>query len=95
MSENSFEVQIGIVAACIPAMRPGYRWAVDVKNRYSSKGHTELTDEVQLRPLDRGTPAYTASARIGREGFDSTINLETGEPASSHQIIETVRVDLT
>ena len=67
---------------------------MDFKNRHSSKGHTELTDEVRLRPLERGTPAYTAEARKSSEGFDSSIDLENGNLDSSHHIKKTVRVDL-
>ena len=67
---------------------------MDVQNRYSSKGHTELTDEVRLRPLDGGTPAYTANARKSSERFDSSIDLENGNSNSSHHIKKTVRVDL-
>lgn len=92
---RTFEVQIGIVAACVPTLRPGYKWLVEIKDRYSSKGHTELTDEVRLRPLDRGTPAYTVDARTSGEGLDSMIDLENGESMSSHHIKKTVRVDLT
>ena len=90
----SFEVQVGIIAACIPALRHGYLWLVDVKKRHSSKGHLELSDQVRLRPLERGTPTYTANARKSSEGLDSSIDLENGNPNSSHQIKKTVRVDL-
>ena len=91
---NSFEVQVGIIAACIPALRPGYKWLVDVKNRYSFKGHSRLTDEVRLRPLERGIPTYTANARKSSDGLDSSMDLENGNLDSSHYIKKTVRVDL-
>lgn len=68
-------------------MRPGYRWLVDrIKTRYSSKSHTQLTDEVQLRPFDRGTPAYEVDARKSNDVFKSS--------TESHQIKKTMQIDL-
>lgn len=68
-------------------MRPGYRWLVDkIKTRYSSKSHTQLTDEMQLRPFDRGTPAYQVNARKSSDISKSS--------TESHQIKKTVQIDL-
>lgn len=86
------EINIGIVAACIPAMPPGYKWLEDKrKSYYSSKGRTQLTDELGLRPIS-DTPAYYANARGGSEGFLSIADLE--EPIVSHHIRKTMQVDL-
>ena len=46
---NSFEVHIGIIAACIPTLRPGYKWLLQ---RLSTSGkissmHIPLADSPQ------------------------------------------------
>ncbi|KAL2053771.1 hypothetical protein ABVK25_006076 [Lepraria finkii] len=44
---RTFEVQMGIIAACAPTLRPGWRWLYyKLKGRNAGKGHTLLTDEV-------------------------------------------------
>lgn len=68
-------------------MRPGYRWLVDrIKTGCSCTSHTQLTDEVQLRPFNRGTPAYEVDARKSSDVFESS--------TESHQIKKTVQIDL-
>lgn len=48
---------MGIIAACAPTLRPGWRWLHEkMEGRSSHKGHTMLTDEVHLRPYGRGVP---------------------------------------
>ena len=38
---------MGIIAACAPTLRPGWRWLYyKLKGRNAGKGHTLLTDEV-------------------------------------------------
>ena len=63
--------------------------------RYSSKSHTQFTDEVRLRPLDYGTQAYEVDARKSSEVFDFPPNLGNGKPMSPHHIKKTVEVDLS
>lgn len=60
-NEHRFEVSIGIMAACAPALLPGYRWLVEkLRARRVPKGHEQLTDEVRLRPLgDCSTKSQT------------------------------------
>ena len=61
---NSFEVQLGIIAACTPAMRPGYKWVKDkIKGYHTSKGHTQLTDEIRLRPVDNAMTSSTTKVQ--------------------------------
>ena len=48
---------MGIIAACAPTLRPGWRWLLEkMEGRGSHKGHTMLTDEVHLRPYGGGVP---------------------------------------
>lgn len=87
-----FEVEIGIIAACIPAMRPGYKWLDDKrKGYYFSKSRTQLTDEVRLKSAS-GAPAYSSKAQGNSEAFESMTDLEA--PIPSHQIMKTMQVDL-
>ncbi len=66
-----------------------------VKKRFLSQPHTQLTEEVQLRTLDRGTPAYQVSARKSSEAFESGTESERGLPMSSCGIKKTVQVDFS
>ena len=48
---------MGIIAACAPTLRPGWKWLSDrMKEHSPHKGHRLLTDEVQLRPYGGGVP---------------------------------------
>lgn len=51
-----FEIQIGIIAACTPALHPGYRWLRDKTKAHLSatSGREQLTDEVRLRSFGEG-----------------------------------------
>ena len=72
-------------------MPPGCKWLEDKRKSYcSSKGRTQLTDELALRPVS-DTPAYYVEARGGSQGFDSATDLEA--PTASH-IRKTMQVDL-
>lgn len=87
-----FEVEIGIIAASIPALRPGYKWLNDKrKSYYYSHSRTRLTDEVRLRPMDDKV-AYSTKAQGNSVGFESSIDIEA--PIPSHQIRKTLQVDL-
>ena len=46
---NSFEVHVGIIAACIPTLRPGYKWLLQrlSTSRKISSMHTPLADNPQ------------------------------------------------
>ena len=89
-------MNLGIIAACTPALRPGYIWLVDrVKTRYSSKGHAQLTDELQLRPRNFRAPDYEVDARKSSEAFESRTELGSVGAVSPHHITKTVQVDLS
>ena len=68
---------MGIIAACAPTLRPGWRWVYfKIKGRNSAKGHTLLTDEVQLHPYGRGAP--TSVATVTSKNNNRTTDLEPG-----------------
>ena len=68
---------MGIIAACAPTLRPGWRWLYrKIKGRDSGKGHTLLTDEVQLQPYRRGVP--TTVATVTSNNNNHTTDLEPG-----------------
>ena len=47
-----FEVNIGIIAACTPALRPGYKLLRErMQGYFRSKSHAQLGDEVHLQPI--------------------------------------------
>ena len=53
---------MGIIAACAPTLRPGWKWLFEntIKGHSSHKGHALLTEEVHLRPYDGGAPTSVA-----------------------------------
>lgn len=45
------------MAACAPALRPGYQWLLKkTKAAIASKDHIKLSDEVQLQSVERKLP---------------------------------------
>ena len=88
---------MGIIAACAPTLWPGWRWLYyKIKGRSSGKGHTLLTDEVQLHPYERGVP--TSVATVSSKKNNHTADLEPGTsfgtPLPSIQKTTQVDVDV-
>lgn len=75
---RTFEVQMGIIAACAPTLRPGWKWLQDrmIENG-SRKGHKLLTDEVLLRPYGGGVP--TNVSKVTSKPNNHGTDLESGE----------------
>lgn len=68
---------MGIIAACTPTLRPGWRWLYDKIKRYNTrKGHTLLTDEIYLRPYGGGVLA--SGAMVNSKNSNRTTDLEPG-----------------
>ena len=45
------------MAACAPALRPGYQWLLKkMKAAIARKNHTKLSDEIQLQSVERKLP---------------------------------------
>ena len=89
---------MGIIAACAPTLRPGWRWLYyKIKGRSSGKSHTLLTDEVQLHPYGRGVT--TSVATVASKNNDHTTDLEPGNsfgpPPPLIQNTTQVDVDVT
>ncbi|KAG8529629.1 uncharacterized protein KY384_005109 [Bacidia gigantensis] len=56
---RTFEVQIGIIAACTPALRPGYKWLRHkITGEKFSQEDTRLTEQVHLQPVRTPKPLY-------------------------------------
>ena len=89
----SFEVQMGIIAACAPTLRPGWKWLREntTKEHSSHKGHALLTDEIHLRPYGGGAPTSIAMVS-SKHGTDP----ESGESLQPPLplIQKTTRVDV-
>ena len=92
---GSFEVQMGIIAACAPTLRPGWKWLRNKMKRNSShKGHALLMDEVQLRPYGGGVPPSVSmvTSKHGNHGTDLEFGQSFQPPPPLIQ--KTTRVDV-
>ena len=86
---------MGIIAACAPTLRPGWRWLHErTRKGYSShKGHARLTDEVHLRPYDHGAPTSIAMV-ASKHGIHGT-DLQSGDSLPPPlPLIQKTRVDV-
>jgi hypothetical protein len=93
-----FEVEIGIIAACAPAIRPGYVWLYPkiTSSFRSSKGPSKLSDEVRLKQF-KGEPVVHQDQGYswGTGGNDVSDDAEWGAPVSPYdQIRKTTDVDI-
>ncbi|KAL8961378.1 MAG: hypothetical protein Q9193_002057 [Seirophora villosa] len=81
---RTLEIQIGIMAACAPALRPGYRRLVKkIKAKRASRGQTKIPDEVRLRSVERKLPESFEQRRSSRT-FGNTISVGTSwDPPTS------------
>lgn len=69
-----FEIQIGIMAACAPALRPGYKWLHSrIKTIVTSRGQHKLTDEVPLNSVERKLPYNREKRSSGSFGNETSI----------------------
>ncbi len=83
---------MGIIAACAPTLRPGWKWLlVRMKGRGSHQGHARLVDEVQLRPYG-GQNVSMVTSKPGHRARDPEIGEAIQPPASLIQ--KTTRVDV-
>lgn len=93
-----FEVEIGIIAACAPAIRPGYVWLYPkiASSFKSSKGPSKLSDEVRLKqfkaePIVHQEQGYSWATA----GNDVSDDAEWGAPVLPYdQIRKTTNVDI-
>lgn len=86
---------MGIIAACAPTLRPGWKWLQDrMKENGSRKGHRLLTDEVHLRPYGGGVP--TSVSKITSKPNNHGTDFEFGESFQPPLplIQKTTRVDV-
>ena len=95
---TSFEIRIGIVAACIPTLRPGYRWLKQgVRSMRSSKKHYKLSDKVRLKPVGEAFPADSVKRQKSTKfGHEVSFDLESGQTDTPEDHIRkssTVAVD--
>ena len=86
---------MGIIAACAPTLRPGWRLlSGKMKGRKSHKGHALLTDEVQLRPYGAGVS--TSVSKVTSKHNNHATDLEFGDTFQPPVplIQKTTRVDV-
>ena len=92
--KSSFEVQIGIIAACVPTLRHGWKWLYrKMAQRSSRSGHSQLTDEVHLRPYGNGAPMSIAMVTSKNKNHTGDVETSQSLPPLPH-IQKTVRVDV-
>ena len=80
----SFEIRIGIVAACIPTLRPGYKWLTErFTSVRSSKENYKLSDEVRLKPaVDSFSAKSTERQESMNFGNEVSVDVELGHRES-------------
>ena len=78
--DKRFEIRIGIVAACVPTLRPGYRWLVDkISYIRSTHEHRKLSDEIQLQATGQAISACGhGRPEDPRLGYNVSIDVERG-----------------
>ena len=79
-----FEIRIGIVAACIPTLRPGYKWLRDkISSARSSQEHRKLSDEIQLKAINEAFSAQGPERpETAKYGNSVSIDVERGHQES-------------
>lgn len=83
----SFEVNLGIVAACIPTLRPGYLWT---RSRlFSSKKTSSIHLPLAIVPKDSFNEGSRTTIRHGSPGRKGS---RVGVPDDS--ILQTTTVDV-
>lgn len=93
-----FEVQLGIIAACVPALRPGYKWFVGkvITLRTSTAGWTALTGRSRSKQADsannRSVPKEIVSKGSGNSTLVGTADVEL--PRYCQQIRKMTDVDV-
>ena len=95
----SMEVEVGIIAACAPAIRPGYVWlypkiasSLWSSKSHSSKGHTKLSDEVRLKKFSAEPIVHAGQGFTNRTlGNDVSVDTEWDAPVSPYDQIHTTR----
>ena len=86
-----FEVQMGIIAACVPTLHHGWKW---LRRRFGQrKPHDKLTDEVQLWPYDSKVPANASMVSATKHSGSVGNEVSHVLPNPSH-IQKTTRVDV-
>ena len=85
---------MGIIAACIPTLRHGWKWLHGKIAQWNSRsGHAQLDDEVQLRPYDKVGPMKGVVITSGHEGYNGDMD-SSRIPPTFPQIHKTTRVDI-
>lgn len=93
-----FEVQLGIIAACIPSLRPGYKWFVGrvTTLRTSTAGWTALTGRSRTKQAGSGNSRSTPKAIVAKGSGNSTLvgTAQVELPQYCQQIRKTTDVDV-
>lgn len=86
---------MGIIAACAPTLRPGWRWLLDkMKGSTSHKGHTKLTDEVHLQPYGGRVPTTISTVTSKYNNHPKDLEFVDSLPPPVPQIQKTTEVDV-
>ena len=92
---KSFEVTIGIIAACIPALRPGYKWFLDrlARTRRTPSDQMPFVDSPE-RGLKGDIPVAVPPKVHSMDTIES-FRIDTGSTQASpyDQITKTTQVD--
>lgn len=80
---RSWEVFFGIVAACIPTLRPGYKWLrARIRNRFTKLGSGEPKETMVQSTAKKWTPP-TPSAFLRSLKRPTTLDISTGKIGNS------------
>ncbi|KAL8659611.1 MAG: hypothetical protein Q9202_007051 [Teloschistes flavicans] len=75
---RAFEVNIGIMAACAPALLPGFRWLNSLFKGFAlSRSQSKSPDEVHLKSVERKSPENDIGHRSS-QSFGNEISIVTG-----------------
>ena len=93
-----FEIRVGIVAACIPTLRPGFKWLTEkLSSGSTTKEHYKLSDEVRLKAVgDTFSEDSIKRQDSPRFGNNVSVDVEQGHMESPEDRIRkfsTVDVD--
>ena len=86
---------MGIIAACAPTLRPGWKWLLKKMEGHSShKGHTMLPDEVHLRPYGGGVPRNISTVTSTHQNHATELEFGDNSQPPLPLIHTTTQVDV-
>ncbi|KAL8636604.1 MAG: hypothetical protein Q9228_006021, partial [Teloschistes exilis] len=97
---RGFEVNIGIMAACAPALLPGFRWLnSSFKDLAPFRRRSKSLDEVHLKSVERNSPEddvkHRSSQSLGNDISTDTGCVNSNVPANRIRKTSVIEVELS